>query len=85
MIDRAMDGFKSAYRDTVKDAKDKMESMTGQKPETDSTGLKPRLNKKELESAKAYEDRRKAEIRAERELKNQQLRAKYMKKAEQKE
>ncbi|KAF3479494.1 inner membrane protein OXA1 [Arthroderma uncinatum] len=85
IIDRAMDGAKSAYRDTVKEAKEKMDSMSGEKSDADSAGRKPRLSKKELESAKAYEDRRKAELRAERELKNQQLRAKYLKKSEQKE
>ncbi|KAK2882555.1 hypothetical protein FQN49_000240 [Arthroderma sp. PD_2] len=85
IIDQALDGAKSTYRDAVKEAKEKMESMSGEKSDADSTGLKPRLNKSELENAKAYESRRKAEIRAERELKNQQLRAKYLKKSEQKE
>ncbi|OAL71397.1 hypothetical protein A7D00_4298 [Trichophyton violaceum] len=85
VIDRAMDGLKSAYKDTVKDVKNKLGEMTGEKEETDPTGRMPRLNKKELENAKAYEERRKAEIRAERELKNQQLRARHMRKHGQKE
>lgn len=80
-----MDGLKSAYKDTVKDVKNKLGEMTGEKEEADPTGRMPRLNKKELENAKAYEERRKAEIRAERELKNQQLRARHMRKQGQKE
>ncbi|EZF35796.1 hypothetical protein H109_03406 [Trichophyton interdigitale MR816] len=85
VIDRTMDGLKSAYKDTVKDVKNKLGEMTGEKEETDPTGRTPRLNKKELENAKAYEERRRAEIRAERELKNQQLRARHMRKRGQKE
>ncbi|KAK2733635.1 Mitochondrial inner membrane protein oxa1 [Myotisia sp. PD_48] len=77
-IDRVIDGAKSTFNDTVKEARDKMESLTGDKPEAD--GAKPRLTKKELENAAAYEERRRAELRAERDLKNQQLRAEFLKK-----